>query len=208
MKRVVLLVLIIIAVVHGRTNTQENQLMYADTIFVDSVNVSYTKVFWQDKGTYKSVLIEAFDDSSAGFASDSISASIELKQVFNLGPKYFVVMNSRAHPDSTTYPNSTNFMLSDSMYLAKMDTTAKWIRTAIYKTNLLGDTVETNYSDDIATQATTTNRGAYWYQDLAPSYSPGILLKLTGKLQNKCKGPGSRWIIRLFMQEGEPVKQK
>jgi len=176
-----------------------NTVVAVDTIYLDSTETEYTTMYLQDNGGAKSLVLEVFDDSTAGFASDSAAASIELLQGFGLGDdKHVALMPSRAHPDSTTWPYGGDFVIDDSLDVADMCTTCVWQRVATPKT-LFGDTVDWDYTQDVS--STVSTFGAMYYLPITPDFSPFMVLKLTGKASNLKRGSGSRWIVR-WVQEG------
>jgi hypothetical protein len=203
-----LLALLLYNTAQGAAKTSppyNSKIAFIDTIRVDSTNVYYSDIFWQDNGAEKMLLIEADDDSSAGFADDSAAVKIELLQVARFLPnsdRYVVMLPSHAHPDST-YP-SLNFVLYDSLDIADMDTAAVWSRTAVPTKNLLGDTTGYTYNDVIGSAA--TGYGAFAYAGYTPDYSPGLVLKVTGLTSNKITGVGSRWIFRWIQVDGTKMK--
>lgn len=186
-----------------------SRLAQSDTLYVDSTESEYTPCFAGAPYNYKVLLLSAADTNRAGFASDSAAVKIELKQVFPLGTKYYAVMKSHAYPDSTDYPYADSVLLYDSLDIKAMDTTAKWARTPVYVRGAnSNDTVNISYSTVLSSRAAAENREALEYRVLQPDYSPGYILKLTGKLTNAKAGAGSRWIVNWYVEEGQPVYQK
>lgn len=170
-----------------------NTLMWDDTLIIDSTESEWTSIYWQDNGATKVLLVQAYDDSAAGFADDSACVGIDAYQVFNVGNKVAVRIRSTGADSS----------ISDSLQLASMmDTTVSYLRNVSYKVRLGGDTVWT-YNDEWDTLSTDTC--AFWYSTLAPDASPGISFKLTGKASNKIDGDGSKWILRVYQLIGSPM---
>jgi hypothetical protein len=181
------------------TRAPYNTIVQIDTILLDGNETEYTALFSQDNGGAKSLLLEVMDDNSAGFASDSACARIELLQAFGLGDdKHVAVMPSRAHPDSTGWPYGVSFVINDSLRIAEMCTTCTWVQVASPKT-LFGDTVDWEYGGDIG--STVQTFGAMYYVPITPDFSPFMVLKFTGRANNAKRGAGSRWIVR-WVQEG------
>ncbi len=209
MKKTFILLLVLFTVISARgkrTPMIENaKLVTIDTIFVDATDTAWTQIFWQPAGTYKSVVIEGNDTNTAGLGSDSAAVQVVLFQVFDKGPdrSQVVLLDSRAHPDSTSWPNSSDFIISDSLDVADMAQTSLYNRTSELNISA-NDTLGYVYNDTLGTLA-TTQTGATAYYMLSPDYSPGIILRLVGRLTNSTANTGSRWIIRWYQQGGEPV---
>lgn len=191
------------------TPTPYNTLVWTDTLRIDSTETEYTQIFWQDNGGEKCLLVEGLDTATAGFASDSACVGITLYQVFNIAGGVVVKLNSKAHPDSTTYPGSSVWPLWDSLNVATMcDTSAARVmrRNAVKYSRLgTGDTAQV-YGDDLSSNL--TGYGGFAYIGLAPDASPGISLKVVGKATNAKRGSGSRWVFRLYQINGQPVRTK
>ena len=207
-----LLVLLLASVVMGVTRKPYNShILLTDTVLVDSTEVEYTQIFWQDNGAEKSLLIEAYDDSTVGIASDSASVKIEVYQAFNRGIKNqgeVVILPSHAHPDSTTYPFGSSFILYDSLEVKEMDSTAVWAKTSVPLLDVRGDTVGLDFQDGLDSLQ-TSGFGAFEYTTVGPpDFSPGLVLKITGLSSNLKRGSGSRWIFHWFQVKGTPTKGK
>jgi len=223
MRKTIILLLLAVCVVFGRARNYGGPLTvrnisntFTDTILVDSLDVEYSEVYWQCENVNWSLLIEAFDDSTAGFASDSACASVELLQVWPYGGgKHFVVLGSRAHLDSAIYVTaSTALMLWDSLHIADMDTAAKWVRSIDYYAGANSTDSIAYFIDELDSVETSTH-GAFAYTSPANKggeysvyESPGIVIKLTGLLNNLKNGSGSRWIITITPTGGQPVYNK
>lgn len=182
--------------------------VYSDTLYIDSTETEYSEIFWQAAGGEKILMIDAQDTSSAGFASDSASVSIELMQVFHdpaNASKVFMT-RSRAQPDSATWAYSDSFFISASLAIATFDTTAYWTRTATPLRNPQGDTTGYTYGSALSAAATGTSRKAITYRPLVPDASPGICFKVKGLAGNNKGGAGSRWILSIYQVSGQPVK--
>lgn len=208
---VLIFALFTISIARGkRTPMIENaRLVHIDTIFVDGTDTAWTQIFWQPAGTYKTIMVEVNDTNTADLSSDSAAAQLTLWQVFDKGKDHsqVVVLPSRAHPDSASFANSTSdFVLSDSLDIADMLQTGLYDRTSEVNISL-GDTLAPVYNDTLSTIA-TTQTGAFTYYDLRPDYSPGLLVRLVGRLTNAATATGSRWIIRWYQQTGQPVTTK
>lgn len=207
-KLIVISVLFVAMLVWGQTQPILNtRIAMQDTVYVDSTSTVYSEIFWQTEGEYKTLLIEAYDDSTAGITDDSACIKIELLQAFNIGTKHIVLKSSHAYPDCTSYAYSDSFLLYDSLSIQDMDTTSMFIRNALYKTNPVGDTIMKYYGVEIDSMEVVTPL-AYSYRHITPDYSPGLVLKITGLTPNLARGTGSRWIFRWYQQKGQPVYNK
>jgi len=174
-----------------------------DVVYVDSLDVVYSPIFWQADGGVKSLLLQANDTTSAGFAGDSCVVSVELFQVFDYGAGHVVLLKSRAHPDSVTFPYGSDFVLFDSLNILAMDTTSYWTKVSIPNININGDTAGVYYNDSL--NAVATAPYAFTYLPIVPDYSPGLVLKFTGLAGNVISGNGSKWIVKWFQENGQPV---
>ena len=208
--KVFYIVFLAVLLVSGRVikkagQMQNSNVVLDETMYVDATASVWTPAFAIDRGAYLSLLIEAFDDSTAGFASDSACVSIELYQVFpdtRNGVGYFNVFKSKAHPDST-YPG-TDWFLFDSLHIADMDTLAAYTRDADSVTIRQEKTVI--YGDSLVMADTNVVYGAQVYIDFAPDFAPALALKVTGKADNLTEGTGSRWRFKIIQMAGEPVE--
>ncbi len=192
-----------------RTPEIENAtIVNIDTILVDGTDTAWTQIFWQPAGTHKSILIEANDPNQAGLGSDSAAVQVVLFQVFDKGSDKSEVylLNSRAHPDSTGWPNGTDYIINDSLDIADMAQTSLYARTS--EANESGnESYAPVYNDTLGAVASTQDGGTAYYA-LSPDYSPGIILRLVGRLTNAATSTGSRWIIRWYQQKSQPVTTK
>lgn len=193
-----------------------SHVIFEDSVWIDSTEVKTMEVFWQDNYAQKAVLVEARDDSSDGFASDSYSVKIEVYQDFPLTNDisgkynrfpYFVHLPSRAHPDSSTYPYGTDFILFDSLDILDMDTLAVYVRDSIPVTNSYGDTVDWAFGDSLKT-AQESGFGAFAYQCVSFDYTPGLSFKITGLTRNRIAGVGTLTRIRMYGLDGAVTKGK
>jgi len=192
-----------------------SRYVFEDSVFIDSTVTVTMPIFWQDNGEQKFILLEARDDSSTGFASDSFSVKIEARQVFPLNNRigdynsfpYAVDLASKAHPDSTGYPYSSDFILFDSLDILDMDTACVYARNLIPATNSAGDTVDWVHGDTLLTLQ-TSGFGAFEYVAVPFDYSPGLTLKITGLLRNLKRGTGSFLRVRIGQLMGTNVKAK
>lgn len=190
------------------TPTPYNTLVWTDTLRIDSTETEYTQIFWQDNGMEKVLLVEGSDTASAGFGSDSACVGLTLYQVFPLSPSVVARLNSRAHPDSTTYPGGSSWSLKDSLDIKSMADTSSCVlaRSAVKRAVVgTGDTTRT-YGDDFG--SAQTGYGGFWYVGIAPDASPGVTLRVIGKANNAKRGAGSRWVFRLYQVNGQPVRSK
>jgi hypothetical protein len=209
MRNLLLILLVLSSMSFARRRTPKidnSRIAREDVVYIDGTETVYSPIFWQATGGVKSLLLQASDDSTAGFASDSACASVELMQVFDNGTGNVIVLPSRAHPDSTGWPYGADFMLYDSLDIADMDTASYWSRVALPSQNANDDTVGTYYNDSL--NAVGTAPGAFSYIPIVPDYSPGLVLKFTGKANNSTDGDGSRWIVRWYQENGAPVTEK
>lgn len=206
----------VFAVSNARSNyLPDNTIEYSDSVYVDTTETVYTKAFWTDNGAYKTLLIEAWNDSIDGFATDTSAVDIYIEQVWPIkdyqtstnkgAAQYFLKLPSRAHPDSTTiYSNgSSSYLLFDSLAIASMDTVGVWSRDSLAVTTIDGDTVGYNFDDGINTMQ-TSGFGAFAYKDIVVSPSPAIMFKVKGTIKNS----GSWWRFRLSQISGIPTKNK
>jgi len=209
MKKVLLTVLLAaLAVSAGRAPSRPayNTRHFYDTLYVASTADTFSQVFWQDAGMEKTLLIEMNDTSVAGFDSDSCAFKLELYQAWQTQPESTIILlPSRANPDSTGWPYSSDFVLFDSLDIADMDTVSTYRRVAIPSTDLSGDTTGYYYKTGIDTLISVSAQiAAFAYVPIAPDASAGVAVKITGKASNK-KGAGSRIILKWFQVKGQPV---
>jgi hypothetical protein len=185
------------------TSGPYNTTVFTDTVILDGTETEYMSMHLQDNGGMKTLIIEARDDSTAGFANDSCCASVELLQGFNAGNSRNVFLfPSRAHPDSTTWPYGSAFSLDDSLHIAEMCTTCAWVRTATPRV-AFGDTVGWNYNQEL--DSAISGYGALIYYPISPDFSPFLTVKLTGKANNLKRG--SRWVLRVVQEDGIKVSK-
>jgi hypothetical protein len=209
MKRGLAVLLMLAGAAMARRSVEPlNTLIWVDTLTIDSTETEWTDVYWQDNGAEKTLVVEAWNDSGTGFASDSACVGITLYQVFHLpGANSVVRLGSRAHPDSSTYPfGSAAFSLFDSLDIADMDTTALISRTAVPQVSSRDDTVGYYYTNTFGSAATAT--GAWAYISFAPDFSPGLVLQVTGKASNGIRGAGSKWVFRWYQSGGAVTKTR
>jgi len=184
---------------------QNSNVILDDSMFVDGTAAVWTPAFAVDRGAYLMLTVEARDDSTTGFASDSACVSIELYQLLpdvRHGKGYFNAFKSKAHPDST-YPG-TDWFLFDSLDIGMMDTLAAYTRdTTMFK---IRQQTETIYGDSLVMADTNDVYGAQEYIDFAPDYSPALALKVTGKANNLTDGSGSMWKFKVIQMAGEAVE--
>lgn len=217
MRRSLLLVVLMASFAMGANfDPFASYLVFEDSLRLDSTESKFMKVVYQDNGGNKTIVFEARDDSSAGFTSDSAAAKIEVFQVFPIaklgqnkmgGAPYFLRLKSHAHPDSSTYPFGSQFVLFDSLEAKTMMDSA-----AVYARDIESDTtaiwrVSKSYGDSLKTLQ-TSGFGAFTYSSVPFDYSPGFVLKFTGKASNKGTGVGSIWKVRVYQLAGTSVRTK
>ena len=216
MKRSVLMVVILIAFASvmarypapTQNKPRNSSVKFVDTLYIDSTESKWTDVFWQDFGAQKILFIQADDTSEGNFGGDSAAVKIELYQAF---PRYknqkdVVLLQSRACPDSTSWPYSGEFVIDDSLDVLEMDTTCLYAFTAVADTLPTGDTVGYYYTTVIDSAVTDSAEYiACKHYLLTPDASPGIAFKVTGKASNKVAGSGTMWVLTVYQIDGEPV---
>jgi hypothetical protein len=176
-------------------NSPNSFMFWNDSCRIDSTETKYLRVLANDAYANKTLLIEARDDSSAGFASDSACVKIEIVQVWPINRgniEYFVELNSRAHPDSS-YPGGSDYVLFDSLDILSMDTVCVYKRNRVTITNPSGNS---SYAGDSLKTLQTSGFGAFVYTCLPPDASPAGVFKFTGTSKNEKRGAGSFWRIR------------
>lgn len=180
------------------TNNQPTNIknFVIDTLYIRDTEAKFSKIFWQPDGGVKSLLLSLDDTLAAGFANDSCKISVELMQIFYMTDKNVIVLPSKAHPDSLTYPGGKSWFLWSALEAKTIDTAALYLRGV----------TGTGYTDKIG--AATTPRAAYVYMQIAPDFSPGICLRITGLNGNAKRATGSRIIIRWIQEIGSPVLGK
>lgn len=188
---------------------QNSMIVWEDSLRLDSTETKRMTAAWTDNGAQLALLVEARNDSTVGLASDSASAQIKLFQLFPVrkgDAHYFVRLNSRAHPDSTTslLAGGTDFVLWDSLHVASMDTQSVYLRNKVLGSAKLNRPFE--YGDSLKTLQATSVFGGFAYKTFAIDYSPAIELEVTGNLANGKRGVGSVWKFRLFQLGGTKVK--
>lgn len=199
------------AVVRG--NPINSQLIWEDSTRIDSTETKIMKAVWQDGYAQKAILIEARDDSTAGLISDSACVRISVLQLFpfngltgNTIGQFFVALNSRANPDSTTKMGSSVFNLFDSLNILSMDTAAVYKRGQTTGATFGGTGWMPN--DTLKTlQTVAKGYGAFAYTALPFDFSPAIAFKLKGCASNHKGGVGSMWKIRVYGLKGNKVNQ-
>jgi hypothetical protein len=212
-RSILTVVVVLAAVCFSKPMSTAGPMLNSDWVFVDSMRIDgtetkTTKAFGIDKGAQLSLLIEARDDSSSGFADDSASVQVKLYQVWpvSVGSReYFVRLNSKAHPDST-YPGA-DWILFDSLDILDMDTASYYHRDVTIDSTGNRGKVRV-WGDSLVTADSVGVVGAVEYIDFAPDFSPALMLQLTGNLRNAKRGVGSMWIVRVTQLGGTPVKNK
>ena len=182
--------------------TPNSKLYQRDTLIVSRDSVRYTKIFFQNDGMEKTIKITVDDTTIAGFASDTFAATYELYQTFgDWEEKDWVdIFPSRAHPDSS-YPGGTDYALFDSLHIANMDTATQYqLAVKKYKTGAGGDTLSSIYGKTLDSLMAAPI-GAKVYLSIAPDYSPGLLIKCSGKM-----GKEAIVIIEWYIREGTPTR--
>jgi hypothetical protein len=193
------------------TETPRNTVVWTDTIRVDSLAAYWSDVWWQDDGGEKMLIIEAQDTAAAGFANDSACVRIELYQVQpSDNRKDFFIMKSRAHPDSSTYPFGSRFLVADSLNIKSMDSAAVYLRGTAPILRYAGkDTTGYKFTDAVSSNITAARgSGAFAYFAFATDPTPGVVLRVTGLATNAKRGTGSRWVFRWVQVAGNPVRTK
>ena len=189
--------------------------VFEDSCNIDSTDTVWMPMFWQDNGKEKFFLFEARDDSSDGFDSDSFSVKIDAYSVFNLNNRigdynsfpYMVRLPSQGHPDSTSFPYSSEYILYDSLDILDMDTACVYARNLIPVLNSTGDTVDWSYGDSLSTLQ-TSGFGAFSYLQADFDYTPGLMLRIVGLTRNLKSGVGSFLRVRVGEMQGAPSKMK
>ena len=186
--------------------TPNIQVVFDETLAVMGTGSDTSMIFWQTEGGVKTIVIGANDTSSAGLSGDSCAATIKMYQIFKNMSRYsgtatlssgvaseVIMLNSRAHPDSTTslHAGSTNFNIISALDVKSMDTASIMnISRGAYITG-----------------KSSRNVWANAYYDLAPSYSNGVVFVATGSAANR-KTKSTLWRIRIFQEVGLPVVPK
>lgn len=189
-------------------NMRNTDIIFEDSTRVDSTETVAMMAFGIDHGADFTVLIEARDDSSAGFSADSASVSMKVYQVWPVAVEdefYFVRLESRAHPDSTTslLSGGPSFTLFDSLDILEMDTASGYFRD--YVGNTAGNRDEArHYGDSLVTLDTLSNFGAMAYTTFVPDVSPALQFEFTGTSGNKVEGVGSMWKVRVYQLKRTP----
>ena len=208
------------------TNTE---IVWEDSLRIDSTETKYTTYFELDAGVYKTLLVEGRDDTNwaadSGWSSSCTSAvDISWLQVFpvtneyrtdrdsRIVPsgyyKYMCRLPSHAHPDSTTL-HPTEFMVFDSLVIGEMETAAVYLRNSTEDTALAGGVVDYTYGDTLATLQTNGLRfGAFQYSALPADWSPAGCLKVKGTTANEKRGAGSFWRFRVYQMKNLPARGK
>jgi hypothetical protein len=193
-----------------RTNPTNSQLIWEDSVRIKGTETKIMKAMWQDGYAQKAVLIEARDDSTAGWKSDSGAVRLSVLQVFPFtsvtGRQYFAALNSRANPDSTTKLGSSVFNLFDSLDIKAMDTSGVYLRS-YYNSSTYGGTGVVPGDSLKTKQTVTAGFGAMTYIAQPYDFSPAVAFKLTGLASNLSRGVGSMWKIRVYGLKGNKVTQ-
>jgi hypothetical protein len=210
MYRFVMFLMLFFVVAFGQAPFN-SRVVWEDSVRVDSTASYRLPMFWQDNGGIRTLVIEARNDSTAGFASDSAAVRIEYRQNFPLSKSlpnsgnfpYILSLRSRAHPDSLSslWRGGSSFLLWDSLAIQSMDSAAVYSRNRV----LRAGTTKYSYGDSLKTLQ-TSGFGAFTYLSFLPDYSPGGNLVVTGKANNGKRGVGSVWKFRLYQQIGTSVK--
>lgn len=213
MKKITVIVLMLmVCVTFAQRRSDRDQIpsnitmVMRDTLRVDGTEALWSKLFWQAKGAEKTLQVIFDDTTSAGVASDSAAVKIEMFQVWNTpnDNRKVTILASRANPDSTSWPYSSNFVMVDSLDILSMDSAAVWDRLQIPIRSANGDTTGYTWGDDLDSVYTGGYVGSAYYP-VVPDASPGIIFKVTGKASNKV-GSYSRLILKLFQITGAPTK--
>lgn len=197
MRKIILFVLS--GIVLGYCGAGIGTKVYEDTIWVDGDVTVYSRVIDLAGGGSRSVLLECFDDSTAGFASDSLDVGVSVYQAFSLNDKDVVLLASKSHPDSTSWPFGSVFVLDDSVKIGDCDTGKVYVRTMQRDTSFQGDVISTSYTDDL--DSTIATRGAFVYWPLSPDVSDGVVFEFDGHADTQDKGLGARFILRIFQDK-------
>jgi len=197
--------------INVRPNPMNSFMIFEDSIRVSGTGTYISKAIWQDNFSNKAVTIEVRDDSSkTNFSGDSACVRVSALQVFPFttagGIDRFIVLNSRANPDSTTKYGSSVFNLWDSLDIHQMDTAATYTRNKITQ-NIYGGAGGFYPGDSIIAANNVHNfyRG-YAYTSLAFDFSPAFALKLTGCATNRKAGSGVMYKIRVYGLRGNVVR--
>lgn len=191
-----------------RPHPTNAMLFWEDSARVDGTDAVTFKAVWQDEIANKVLLVECRDDSSSGFASDSACVRVTAYQVFPMAgaqnSDLFVMLNSRANPDSTTKYGSSVFNLFDSLNIKSMDTACVWKRNYVLSSNTWGS--KGPYPGDSLKTLQTSGYGAFAYTALPVDFSPAYTIKLTGLAPNAKRGAGSMWKLRIYGLRGVMTK--
>lgn len=199
------------AVVGVPNHPANSNIVMLDTLWVDSSETEYSRGWWVCEGGHHSLWVELQDTGVAGLASDSCVVRIEVYQGMSLQADWlnqlFVVVPSRAHPDSAELGGS-RFVIADSLDIRALDTTTIWTRTRTGRTTAAGDTMR-YYTERLSARYTRTgvaSIGAFTYYAFAPDYSGAVFFRVTGLTGNRKRSVGSRVILRVIQESGTPVK--
>lgn len=206
MKKFLMAALFAVVAVHAvqpwhTADPQNARSYYVDTVFVTGTDTAYSEIFWQGTNYQQSFVIEADDTSAAGVGGDSAAVAIEVLQAFEDGSRDVLLLHSRAHPDSLSFPYGSRFLLGN-LDATTMDTAAVYKRVRVPRIGVRGDTTGYIYSTEIDTLGSDVK--ALDYYTFPVHYSPGLVFRLIGAAGNKA-GSASRWIIRAYEQPGSPV---
>ena len=187
MVRSIIVLLSLVSVTMAQVYFPSKTYRQYDTIWIKGTEVKYSKIFAQDIVGEKSIIVSFNDTSAAGIPDDSAAMKVELMQAFNRDAdgsgKAFWLFNSHANPDSTSGIGSSNFALWDSLDVLDMDSTANRILKRQAVKSPSGDTVRWTYNNRLDSVASPKIPAAY--RSVAPDYSNGFVLKLTGHNRNK-----------------------
>ncbi len=189
----VVLAQVVLAQAYKTPRVVNTKLMRSDTLYVTGPASVYTPIYWWQAHNEMSLEISMDDTSSAGFASDSVSVSVTLMQVFDRGLTKTVRLYT-----SSAY---TGGLLYDTLALADLDTLGTWLRVVAPIMRYARDTVG-YYGTNALDTLTTSDASAY--KLVQPNYSPGVLLKITGLGANKV-GSANKIIVRWYQRLGIPV---
>jgi hypothetical protein len=195
MKKVLCLLLVVFAVV-AQERPPINEIYQMDTLWIDSTESEYSRIFWCGDYQNLAVVVTANDTGVAGFGGDSACVTIETRQVFDIGKKNILLLKS---PDADS-------LLWDSLRVQDMDSTAAKARKTSSEFDLASALTGTHASDTIG--AAVTGYGASAYKSFSLDYAPGVVLKVTGKANNRKRSIGSQWVVRFYAQRGQPVRGK
>jgi len=213
--RSLLFIVVLFAMVQGRALRNAGEMSnssYApvDSFAIDSADVVYSRAFALDNGTYKTLMVEMRDDSSAGFASDRGAVSIEFMQLLPVdrnNNKYFSVLRSKADTTNGSYPAGGAYMLFDSLDIVDMDTASMRYRDVVID-SAWNKPRGKMYGDSILVVDTTGNFGAVDYISFTPDFTPTGCFRVTGLKGSLAAGDGVHVLLYLARMEADLVRQK